>query len=81
MPIITVEGRVGAGAPDLGRLVARELEIDFVDRLILAQIARRANATMRALVDQERRVPSLVNRFSSPRTARPRTIRRRRNGR
>ena len=64
MTIITVEGRVGAGAPDLGRLVARELEIDFVDRLILAQIAREVNATMRALVDQERRVPSLVNRLA-----------------
>ncbi len=64
MPIITVEGRVGAGAPGLGRLVARELEIDFVDRLILAQIARRVNATMRALVDQERRVPSLVDRLA-----------------
>ena len=64
MPVITVEGRVGAGAPDLGRLVARELEIDFVDRLILAQIARRVNATMRALVDQERRVPTLVNRLA-----------------
>ena len=64
MPIITVEGRVGAGAPGLGRLVARELGIDFVDRLILAQIARRVNATMRALVDQERRVPSLANRLA-----------------
>ena len=64
MTIITVEGRVGAGAPDLGRLVARELEIDFVDRLILAQIAREVNATMRALVDQERRIPSLVNRLA-----------------
>ena len=64
MPIITVEGRVGAGAPDLGRLIARELGIDFVDRLILAQIARRVNATMRALVDQERRVPSLANRLA-----------------
>ena len=64
MPIITIEGRVGAGAPDLGRLVARQLEIDFVDRLILAQVARRVNATMRALVDQERRVPSLVNRLA-----------------
>ncbi len=64
MPIITVEGRVGAGAPDLGRLVARELGIDFVDRLLLAQIAKRVNATMRALVDQERRVPSLVDRLA-----------------
>ena len=40
------------------------LRSTFVDRLILAQIARRVNATMRALVDQERRVPSLVNRLA-----------------
>lgn len=64
MPIITVEGRVGAGAPDLGRLVARELHIDFVDRLLLAEVAKRVNATVRALVDQERRVPSLVDRLA-----------------
>lgn len=64
MTVITIEGRAGAGAPDLGRLVARELDIDFVDRLILAEIARRVGSTVGALVDQEQRVPSFVNRLA-----------------
>ena len=64
MTVITIEGRAGAGAPDVGRLVARELGIDFVDRLILAEIARRVGSTVGALVDQERRVPSFVNRLA-----------------
>ena len=64
MTVITIEGRAGAGAPDIGRLVARELGIDFVDRLILAEIARRVGSTVGALVDQEQRVPSFVNRLA-----------------
>lgn len=64
MPIITIEGRVGAGAPDLGKLVARELGIDFVDRMVLAQIARRVNAAMRDDAEQEHRGHSLVNRLA-----------------
>jgi cytidylate kinase len=64
MTVITVEGRAGGGAQELGRIVARELEIDFVDRLILAEIARRVGSTVGALADQEQRVPSMVNRLS-----------------
>lgn len=64
MTVITIEGRAGAGAPDVGRIVARELDIDFVDRLILAEIARRVGSTVGALADQERRVPSFVNRLA-----------------
>ncbi len=64
MTVITIEGRAGAGAPDVGRIVARELDIDFVDRLILAEIARRVGSTVGALADQERKVPSFVNRLA-----------------
>ncbi len=64
MTVIAIEGRAGAGAPDVGRHVARELGLDFVYRLILAEIARRVGSTVGALADQERRVPSLVNRLS-----------------
>ena len=62
--VITIEGRSGAGAPDLGRIVARELGIDFVDRLILAEIARRVGSTVGALASQELRVPTFVNRLT-----------------
>ena len=64
MSVITIEGRVGAGAPDLGKIVARELDLDFVDRLLLADVARRVGATVGALADQERRVPSIANRLA-----------------
>ena len=64
MSIITVEGRLGAGGADLGRMVAKEMDLDFIDRLMLADIARRVGATVTALADQERRVPSKASRFA-----------------
>ena len=64
MSVVTIEGRLGAGAPDLGRIVAKELGLDFIDRLLLADIAKRVGSTMGALSDQERRVPTLTNRFA-----------------
>ncbi len=64
MTVITIEGRLGAGGPDLGRMVAKEMGLDFVDRLMLADIAKRVGATVTALADQESRVPSLANRFA-----------------
>jgi cytidylate kinase len=64
LSVITIEGRLGAGGPDLGRMVAKELGLDFVDRLMLADIAKKVGSTVTALADQESRVPSLANRFA-----------------
>ena len=64
MSVITIEGRLGAGGPDLGRIVANELGLDFIDRLMLADIAKRVGSTVTALADQESRVPSLANKFA-----------------
>ena len=65
MPVITIEGRVGAGGPGVGRLVAKALELDFVDRLLLSEIGRRVGATVEAVQDSERRLPSRGDRFIS----------------
>ncbi len=64
MPVITIEGRIGSGTTEVGRAVARELGIDYVDRLMLADIARRVGTTVEALADSERRVPSRASRFA-----------------
>ncbi|MEX0761639.1 MAG: cytidylate kinase-like family protein [Dehalococcoidia bacterium] len=64
MSVITIEGRVGAGAPEIGRIVAQEMDLDFVDRLMLADIAKRVGATVGALADSERRVPTLGGRLA-----------------
>ena len=64
MTVITIEGRLGAGGPDLGRMIAKEMDLDFVDRLMLADIAKKVGSTVSALADQESRIPSLANRFA-----------------
>jgi len=64
MTVITIEGRAGSGAPEIGRLVAKELGLDYVDRLLLAQIAKRVGSTVEALVQSERRAPGIVDRFA-----------------
>lgn len=64
MAVITIEGRIGSGATEVGRLVAEELGIDYIDRLLLADIARRVGTTVEALADSERRVPSRASRFA-----------------
>ena len=61
---ITIEGRAGGGAPDAGRIVAREMNLDFVDRLLLADIAKRVGSTVGALADSERRVPTVGSRMA-----------------
>jgi len=64
MAVITIEGRIGSGTTEVGRRTAKELGIDYIDRLLLADIARRVGTTVEALADSERRVPSRASRFA-----------------
>ena len=43
MSIITVDGQIGAGAPELGKRVARMFDYDYVDRLVLPRAVPDAN--------------------------------------
>ncbi len=65
MPVVAIEGRAGSLAPALGRIVAKELDVDFVDRLLLAEIARRVGSTVQALAESERRQVGVVERLAS----------------
>ena len=40
MPVITIDGQIGAGAPEVGRQVAQSLELGGRQRLALAADAR-----------------------------------------
>jgi cytidylate kinase len=44
MSVITVDGQIGAGAPELGKRVARMFDFDYVDRLVLPRAVPNANA-------------------------------------
>ena len=57
-------GLSGGGGRKLGPLVAQKLGADYVDRLILTDVARHAGATVQALHQREERPPTRGERFS-----------------
>ncbi len=64
MAVIAVGGLSGGGGRKLGPLVAERLDADYVDRLILTDVARHAGATVEALQQREERPPTRGERFS-----------------
>lgn len=41
MPVVTIRGQFGSGAPEIGRLVAEKIGGDYVDREIIARVAEK----------------------------------------
>jgi cytidylate kinase len=60
MPVITINGPVGSGAIEVGQLVAQQLSLNYVDRLVFAEAAKLVRAPVGALLDKEQRVDRLV---------------------
>ena len=64
MNIITIEGRQGSGVRILGRTIAKKLDYDFIDRLVLANIAKKVGSTVEALNQVEKKIPTLTTKFA-----------------
>ncbi len=64
MPVITINGPIGSGNFDVGQLVAQRLGINYVDRMVLAQAARRVGAPVGSLMEKEQRVIRFGERLS-----------------
>ena len=56
MAVVTLNGPIGAGGPEVGIKVAHNLKSDYVDRLIMAEAAKRIGATVQAVVSKEEEV-------------------------
>jgi cytidylate kinase len=56
MPVITINGPIGAGGVEIGQMVAQTLNINYVDRLVFAEAAKLVKAPVGALIDKEQRV-------------------------
>ena len=54
MPVITVEGYLGSGYQNIGRKVARRLNIDFIDRFLLSQVSKLTNTRLRDVLELEK---------------------------
>ncbi|MFC1935186.1 AAA family ATPase [Chloroflexota bacterium] len=64
MTVITINGQIGTGGPEIAAELARRLGFDYVDRLILAEAALRLGATVEALAEKEQRTPSRGERIA-----------------
>ena len=63
MPVITVNGPLGCGSVTIGQLVADQLHLDFVDRLVFTQAAKLVGTPVGALIDKEQRFERFRDRL------------------
>ena len=64
MTVITLNGQLGGAAREVGQEVARLLNIDYVDRILLAEAAKRVGAPVAALEEKEEEDLSLGSRLT-----------------
>ncbi len=64
MAVVTLNGQLGGAAREVGQEVARRIGSDYVDRVLLAEAAKRVGATVTALAEKELEHLSLGNRLT-----------------
>jgi cytidylate kinase len=64
MPVITIRGELGSGAPEIAKRVAERLHIDYVDREIIAEVAVRLKYPERRIAAKEMPAGTLAGRIS-----------------
>jgi cytidylate kinase len=64
MPVITIRGRLGSWAPEVGRLISQKLRIDYIDREIIAEVANRLHLQERDVIAKEMPPATLRGRIA-----------------
>ncbi len=64
MPLITIRGQLGSGAPEIGKRVAELLQADYVDRQIIAEIATRLHRGEQDVMEKEMPPGDLLGRIA-----------------
>ena len=64
MPVITINGPIGSGNFEVGHMVAEQLGINYVDRMVFAEAARRVGSPVGNLIEKEQRVVRFRERLS-----------------
>ena len=65
MSVITIGGLSGGGGRKIGPILARKLNFDYVDRLILTNASKAMNASINAVTQIEERPKTFGERFNS----------------
>ena len=53
MPVITIRGQLGSGTKDIGKLIAQKLNINYIDREIMAEVAERLQSPEESIAHKE----------------------------
>jgi len=64
MPVITIRGLYGSWAAEIGELIAHKLNIDSVDREIIAGVAERLRRPSTSIAEKEMPPSTLLGRIS-----------------
>jgi cytidylate kinase len=64
MPVITIRGQYGSWSAEIGQLIARRLNIDYVDREIIAGVADRLRRPSTSIAEKEMPPSTLLGRIS-----------------
>ena len=63
MPVVTVSSQFGAGARQVGRAIADQLVLQFVDQAVLVDAARELGVTVKSVSKHDERTDSLRQRL------------------
>jgi cytidylate kinase len=64
MPVITIRGQLGSGAPEIGKLIADRLHIDYVDQEIIARVAELLGRGEQDVMAKEMPPSSIMGRIA-----------------
>ena len=65
MLVVTMSGTMGSGAREVGQLAAEILGLDYVDRQIMADAARRLGVSAEALAERDERCTGFRDRLAN----------------
>ena len=65
MPVITINGPIGAGSIAVGQQVAHDLHLNYVDRMVFAEAARIIGSPVSNLIAKEQRVERFGDRVTA----------------
>ena len=64
MPVVTIRGKMGSWAPEIGKLISQKLHIDYIDREIIAEVSNRLHLQERDVIAKEMPPATLRGRIA-----------------
>ncbi|HCG91504.1 MAG TPA: hypothetical protein DEZ08_06670 [Dehalococcoidia bacterium] len=65
MSVVTINGPIGCGAIEVGKLVSANSELNYVDRLVFSQAAKMVGAPVPDLINKEQRYVSTLTKVAN----------------